>query len=249
MALSWSNRRKLLYTAVVSVIALIVVYFLYTSLFNRPPTCFDGVQNQDEHGVDCSGVCSLICKNETRAPIVLWNRAFQVAPGVYTAAAYVQNPNIGDAARRVSYTFQLFDEKNVLVKERTGSIDLPPVQTVPFIDPNINVGNRIVAKAIFAFTQDPVWQRADPLPTLRVGNQSLAADGSRLSATVSNTSIQDASQIVATAVLFDAQGVARAASKSLIPLIARKSSQDVVFTWSGGVPNIIRAEITVLPSF
>ncbi len=249
MALTWSARRKLLYTSVVGVIMLVVFFLTYQAAFNQAATCFDGTQNQNEHGVDCGGVCALLCKNESRAPVVLWARVFKVAPQVYTAAAYVQNPNIGAAARKVAYTFQLFDTKNILIVERTGTIDIPPVQTVPFIDPNINVGNREAAKAIFAFTVEPVWQKQGGLPLLRTGNQFLAQDGSLLSATIYNDSPADAKGVTVAAVLFDASGTARAASRSLIPTITRRGSQDVTFTWSGGVRGIVRAEITVLPSF
>jgi hypothetical protein len=249
MALSWGKRRKVLYTAVAGSIAVVVLWWGYETFLSKAPTCFDGVLNQNERGVDCGGTCALLCRHETRSPVVLWSRAFEVAPNVYTAAAYVQNPNPGGAARRVAYSFQLFDDKNALVVERVGTIDIPPVTTVPFVDPNINVGNRAVSRAIFAFSQEPVWQRVGELPALRVGNQYLAPDASRLSATIMNDTITNADKVTVAAVLFDAQGTARAASKSVLQRIPRKGSQDVVFTWPNGIKNIVRAEITLLPSF
>lgn len=205
--------------------------------------------NQNERGVDCGGVCALICRQDARSPVVLWSRAFEVAPHTYTAAAYVQNPNPGAAARSVGYSFQLFDEKNALVVERIGTINIPPVSIVPFVDPNLDVGNRTVARAIFAFSTEPSWQRVSEFPSLRVGNQYLAPDASRLSATIMNDSISNVDAVTVAAVLFDAQGTARAASKSIVQRIPRKGSQNVVFTWPGGVKNIVRAEITLLPSF
>ncbi len=249
MALSWSSRRKFLYTAVASFIGAVLLLIFYVAFFTNAPTCFDGALNGGEQGVDCGGTCALFCREQVRSPVVLWSRSFEVAPGTYTAAAYVQNPNPGAAARNVSYSFQLFDADNRLVSERTGVIQIPPVQTVPFIDPNISVGNRTVARSLFAFSEEPVWYRVGGLPSLRVGNQYLAEDASELSATISNESIDNADKIVVAAVLFDSKGVARAASRSILSRIPRKGSQDVIFTWPGGIPNIIRAEITVLPSF
>lgn len=226
-----------------------LLLFIYERYFTSAPTCFDGKFNGNERGVDCGGSCALFCTADTRAPVVLWSRAFEVAPHTYTAAAYVQNPNPGAAARDVAYSFQLFDDKNLLVTERTGTINIPPVQTVPFIDPNINVGNRTVAKAIFSFSAAPVWSRVGALPALRASNQYLSPDASRLSATIINDSITDANKVVVAAVLFDSGGVARAASRSTLSVVPRKGSQPVVFTWSGGVRDIVRAEITILPSF
>lgn len=249
MAISWSNRRKFLYSAVAGIVAVAALMWVYFAFFTNAPSCFDRVQNQDERGIDCGGSCALFCRSDVRSPVVLWSRVFEVSPGTYTAAAYVQNPNPGAAAKKVSYSFQLFDEKNELVVERVGTIDIPPVSSVPFIDPNISVGNRTVARALFAFSQEPVWYRGPQLPVLRVGNQFLASNASELRATISNESITHANRVVVAAILFDREGVARAASRSVISRIPAKDSHDVTFTWSGGVKNIVRAEITVLPSF
>lgn len=250
MALTWSSRRKLLYLIVGGVVLLVLFFVTYQSAFNQAPSCFDGKQNQDEHGVDCGGdICKALCQSEARQPVVLWSRAFQTGQQTYTAAAYIQNPNVGAAARRVGYSFQLFDTQNKLVVEQQGTIDIPPVQTVPIILPNINVGNRAVAKALFAFTTTPAWQKVSGLPSLRVKSQFLARDGSRLSATIANDSSQDAKNIAVTAVLFDASGTARAASKSLLSHIPRHGAEDINFTWPQGVEGIVQAEITTLPAF
>ena len=221
----------------------------YIYFFTNAATCFDGKRNGDEKGIDCGGSCALFCRDQTKSPVVLWSRSFEVAPHTYTAAAYINNPNPGAAARNVAYSFQLFDDKNLLVAERIGTINIPPVQTVPFIDPNINVGNRTVARVLFAFSDDPVWHKVGNLPVLRIGNQYLAPDASQLSAIISDESINNADKVTVAAVLFDREGVARAASRSILQRIPRKGSQNVVFTWPGGVKDIIRAEITVLPSF
>ncbi len=245
MALTWSGRRKALYTSVGGVLALMLLIFVYQALFSAPPICNDGVQNGDEHGVDCGGSCALLCAGESRAPVVLWARAFEAAPQTYTAAAYVQNNNPGAGARRVAYTFQLFDQDNKLVVDRAGVADLPPVPTIPIVETGIHVGFRSVSRAIFSFSSDPEWRKAGALPKLAVSGQKLAADASRLEATVSNDSFSDV-RAAAAAVLFDAEGVARAASKSTVVVPAR-SSVPIVFTWGQPAGGIVRAEITLLP--
>ena len=244
MALSWSGRRKALYTSVGGVIALMLALFVYTALFTAPPLCTDGKQNGTEQGVDCGGGCARVCEAAARAPVVLWARSFEQAPQNYTAAAYIQNNNVGSGARQVAYTFQLFDSDNKLVVDRTGTTDLPPVSVIPVIEPGINVGNRVVTRTLFSFATQPVWVRAGALPKLSVSEQQLSEDGSRLSAVVSNGDFKDARTTVA-AVLFDKDGVARAASKSTVVVPAR-GSVPVVFTWNA-TPGVTRAEISVLP--
>jgi hypothetical protein len=245
MALSWGGRRKALYTSVAGIIGLMLVIFLYQAFFTAPPLCTDGKQNGTEHGVDCGGPCALLCGAEARAPVVLWARAFEAASQTYTAAAYVQNNNPGAGARAVRYTFQLFDSDNKLVVDRQGVADLPPIPIVPIIETGINAGYRAPTRALFAFSSEPVWVRAGALPALSTSKQSLSADASRLTAVVRNDSLTDARAAVV-AVLFDAQDVARAASRSAIVVPAR-GEVPVVFTWGQPAPNIVRAEITILP--
>ena len=215
------------------------------------PSCFDGKQDGAETGVDCGGTCSLLCPDAARAPVVLWARAMETASSTYTAVAYVQNNNPSAAARAVKYSFQLFDADNKLVVERDGVTDVPPEAMIPILETSIDTGNRDVTRALFSFASVPVWNSipAQSIPQLRVSGQMLSADGAKLSATIDNTSLADAPRVAVVAVLFDANGVAQAASKSIIPVISHQSSAPVVFTWPRGNPNIVRAEITILPSF
>lgn len=248
MTLSWSTRRQLLYTAVAVVVGSVILYSGYATLLTSAPTCFDGNQNQGERGADCGGPCSLACKADTHEVTVLWSRAFQVSAGRYTAAAYVQGNNVSFAAKGIKYSFQLFDDKNLLVAEREGVVDFSPLQTIPIVETNIDTGTRTVSRTLFAFSTKPVWYTPPtPPPALRVTNNNLASDGSSLSATIVNDTIEDAHRTTVTAVLFDQDGIARAASKSVVD-VPKKSSQNVVFTWPTGTPNVVRAEITVLPS-
>ena len=251
MALSWSTRRQLLYYAVALVLATVLLFIGWQTFFTAPPTCQDGFRNGTETGVDCGGSCSLVCVSQARAPVLLWARAFPSGPERYTAAAYIQNSNIGAGAKNVRYSFRLFDDKNALVVEREGFIDIPPIQTVPIIETNIDVGNRTVSRTLFEFTSEPVWNTmpADALPALRITEQNLTADGTRLSASIVNSTLEDVHGVEAAAVVFDQNGVARAASKTRVEKIARQSSEPIIFTWSSGFEGVTRAEITILPSF
>lgn len=264
MALSWSERRKYMYLTVFGVIGVAVLCWGYFSFIYHAPTCFDGAKNGTEIGVDCGGTCSLLCKNQTREPAVTWARSFltvsaasttsvggEKTNNLYTAAAYIQNTNLSAGAHKVAYSFQLFDAKNQLIIERNGITELPPVPTIPVIETNIPTGTRTIARTLFAFSALPVWNAVvpDSLPPIEVTRQTLSADGSRLSLTLENNTVKDISNITVAGVLFDGNGVALAASKSLITSLPRKSSQNVTFTWPLGTPEVVRAEITVLPSF
>lgn len=248
MTLGWSARRKLLYTAVISVMGVVLLIVGYQVFIDRPPTCSDGLWNGDERDIDCGGSCVRICTQDARDPVVLWARSFSISPGSYTAAAYIENRNQNALARSVRYSFQLFDEKNILIVERAGITDIPPVQATPIVETGIDVGNRTVSKTYFSFSSVPVWEKnTTPLPPLQVGNQSLASDGSRLSATIYNNTVETVGRTVIVAVLFNTEGTAIAASRAVISGINKRSSQEVVFTWPNGTPGTTRAELTLLP--
>lgn len=251
MTFSWSLRRKIIYTGAVSIVVTVFLFIAYSMFFTTPPSCANGVQDGSELGVDCGGTCALVCSASARAPVVLWSRAFPVKEGVYSAVAYVQNFNQGAGAKKVHYSFQLFDDQNSLVVERVGVITIPPVLTVPITENAIDVGTRKVSRTLFAFSEEPVWQRvpAGAIPELSLTDQTLSADGTRLSVVVRNASYKEARGLSVTAVLFNAQGVAVGSSNSVISRLSGKASQDVVFTWPQGVEGVARAEITLLPSF
>lgn len=264
MALSWGERRKYTYLTAFGIIAFAFLCWIYFAFFFQAATCFDGKQNGAEVGVDCGGSCSLLCVNQARQPTVAWARSFltvsatsttpaagQVPNNLYTAAAYIQNTNLTAGARNVAYSFQLFDANNQLIIERDGVSNLPPLPIIPIIEPGIPTGTHTVARTLFSFSDLPVWHTIAPdaLPPVNISDQALASDGSRLSLTLENNTVQDISDITVGSVLFDSNGVALAASKSLIHSLPHKSSQAVTFTWPLGVSGVVRAEITVLPSF
>ncbi len=256
MSVGWGTQRKILYISVSVIVISVALTASYLFFFNTAPTCFDGRQDGTETGVDCGGSCARICANQAHDPIVLWSRAFPVASStdggtLYTAAAYVENTNVGGGAKSVQYSFQFFDANNSLILEHSGVTDLPPVQTIPIVETGIDTGKRTVARTLFSFSQTPTWNivPAQDLPALSLADETLAPDGTRLSATVTNNSLIPVTNLTAVAVLFDAHDVAIAASKSLITSLPSHASQTVVFTWPQSAPSVTHAEITLLPSF
>jgi hypothetical protein len=254
MALAWAERRQTLYY-IVGIILLVILAALAWRLFLvHTPSCYDREQNGNEKGVDCGGVCALICPNQAKTPTVLWARSFLTAPHTYTAAAYIQNNNVAEGAgtKQAHYTFQILDSKNLLIVEREGIVDIAPQQTTPVVESGIDVGTRIPAKTFFEFDDNipMIWNKVPEasLQSLRISKTS-PYENNRIEATVANDSLSDAKKVTVVAVLFDTQGIARAAAKAAIPKIARKSSESVTFTWPSDLEDIARAEVTILPSF
>ncbi len=124
------------------VVFLIIGLFALAVLYEQT-TCFDGLQNGDEIGIDCGGVCGELCDFQVTDPVVLWNRLFEIAPGVYSAIAFVENPNVVAHAHNVPYVFSLRDERGMLVATASGDIYLPPASSVAIFERSFNVASEI----------------------------------------------------------------------------------------------------------
>ncbi|MCR4310974.1 MAG: hypothetical protein NUV54_00150, partial [Candidatus Taylorbacteria bacterium] len=86
---SWSTRHQFFYISGAILFFLFALALPTLFLTYKAPSCVDGVQNQEELGIDCGGPCSVLCKAEALDVIVRWQRAFRVKEGVYNALAYV----------------------------------------------------------------------------------------------------------------------------------------------------------------
>ena len=72
----WAFWRRLYYGSgffLVSALFCVGIYFVF---FAQPATCFDGVMNGSETGIDCGGGCVRVCAADVAAPRVVWAKSF-----------------------------------------------------------------------------------------------------------------------------------------------------------------------------
>lgn len=246
--MTWAARRRALYLGSVAAVALIFLgVFVFLFWYERP-TCFDGVQNQGELGVDRGGPCELLHESQVKEATVLWSRAFQVVPGVYSAVAYVDNPNFSAGASNVPYSFKLFDSENILIAERRGVAYITPNSIVPVFEGGISTGNRVPNRTFFEFLEVPQWVRVDtPVEGLGVENWELSDEDKapRITAVINNQSFTDIRDVDVVATIFDSADTAIGASRTVIDLLPKQSSQEVAFTWPRSFTGTVaRIEIT-----
>ena len=88
----WATKQKMRYTIVFITILIAVsfmpLYIVTKNFLERDETCVDGIQNQDETGIDCGGICVTACLDQISDLKVLWSRVFYVDVGVYDAVAF-----------------------------------------------------------------------------------------------------------------------------------------------------------------
>ena len=238
--MSWASRRKGIYSGSTFAVMLVLALLGYVLFFYHAPTCSDGVQNGQEGGVDCGGKCQKICPAEALPPTILWSRSFEIVPGVWNSVAYVENQNADAGIVSIAYRFKLFGADNVIITERGGTTFLAPHATAVIVEPSLNVGQRIPMRTEFEFLAVPVWEHINEqtIATLKVVGSTLSTPEStpRISALIENSSSVTAGNIEATAIAFDVNDNAIAASKTLIPELSHGASQQVTFTWPQPFP-------------
>ena len=249
MASQWAAKRKLFYgTSVFALLAIFISLPLYY-FFHKTPTCFDNTKNQDEKGVDCGGACTRLCPSDISAPIVLWQRSFEVVPGVYNAVAYIQNPNVLSRVDNVGYVFRVYDKDNAMITERTGRTFLPANETFAVFESGIRTGSRVPVRTSFEFTESPSWSQ-NPAnykdPVVVADNVVLSDDpaGPRIDAVIHNQSLNTIKSLSVVAVVYDSQDNAISASRTIVQNLLAQGTAPVTFTWPAPFSSpVVRKEI------
>jgi hypothetical protein len=242
--MDWARRRQLLYlTGVFAFFALIAVWVWYAFIY-APPSCTDGIQNQNEQGIDCDGVCSNMC-TPSRVD-ALWTRAVKVTDGVYHGIAEVKNPLPTARAKGLEYIMSLYDVGNILIAERKGTVDLDPGQTRSIFEANIITGSRVPVRSFTKFAGGN-WSKAEPwVSPIKVLPGTVDQAALMLPATLENTTAAPVTGITADALLYDANDILVAASETKVARMQPRERKDIIFTWA--VPftaPIVRTDIEV----
>ena len=231
---SWSKRRRLTYLSVAIVILVGAVIVPAFFVFYHPPTCFDGLKDGNEQGIDCGGGCQRLCPSAFLPPSVAWSRFEQVAPGLYNVGTYIVNPNTDGEAMDAPYHVALYDAQGGLIVDYTGTVTLPPHRNTLAFQGAVNVAKRIPAKALFEFTAIPNWhKRSDPLSDLVIGDKSYSEDdsGSSLTVALKDPGVQPLDNIGVSAVLYDKDGNAIGFSHTVVDEIPANGQAIAPFTW------------------
>ena len=233
--MSWAWRRRLIYLSVLFVLFVVPVAVYLTRALYRPPTCFDGRQNQNELGVDCGGVCELLCYAESVPPVVHWSRIFKVSDGVYIAAAYIENPNEAAQAVNKPYEMKVYDTEGVPIFTRQGVVSLDPREFTAIVETGILLGQLEAQRVQFTWLGDAEgWMRATAEPlALTVGRVNIVSSttSQRVVGTIGNPTLQTFRNFEVAAIVYDASGNAIAVSKTYVDRLAPNESRELVFSW------------------
>lgn len=232
--MSWASKRRTIYGSGLIMFFILVLGVPAFMFWYEPSTCFDGVQNQEELGVDVGGPCLLLHSSQVQNTAILWARSFEVIPGVYNSVAQVDNPNFSAGAIGVPYSFKLFDGNNILIAERKGRTYLSPNKVVSVFEGGIGTGERVPTRTFFEFLEEPVWEKvSSSIEGLEVKSRTLDSEeiAPRIDAVISNDSFNDIFNIEVIVIVFNTQDIAIGSSRTVIDVLSKQSSKNVTFTW------------------
>ncbi len=249
--MDWASRRKLLYlTSLLLVVGGALSFFIWKAT-RTEATCYDGIQNAEEVGVDCGGGCAFYCKAELADPKVRWARFFPLSGNLVHAVAYIEHAYPTAAARSAAYTFSFYDDRNNLLTEYHGTTYIGPMGRSAIVETLIPLGNITPSTVRFRFDGDIVWEKI-PIEfsqvVVKTDRYTLEPfeSGTRLTATLENQSSIGFKAIDVAAILYDSNDNAIAVSKALLPALPAQATTTVYFTW----PSALRektARVEVIP--
>lgn len=246
--MDWATRRKAMAITVLALTGAAALAILAIALFYRLPTCGDGKQNQDEGGVDCGGSCPRVCALDARPARVSFARALTQA-GRTDAIVYVENPNREAYAPAATVVVELYGTDGLLAEARTVAY-LPPATLVPVYFAGV-ASDALPVRQAFARVEEPAWMRAaptDPLPEVSEVVTRDQATRPRVTATLTNLTARRAIRVPVVATVFDADGTAIAASRTIIADLSPQGRATATFTWNEPWPApAARVEVMPLP--
>ena len=251
MALTWGDKRRFTIIASFAALGVLLLSGILIAVLYDAPSCMDGRQNQDETGIDCGGSCAYLCRNEVQEPRLTFARAVTNGSGRTDVIAYVENRNQDAEAKGAQYTVEVFDESGALLGKREGMIDLPARSIVALYVPGIYVGVGAAPRAFVTFDEDIGWRnaRSGAVPLAISGIELISGNSPRVTATVSNVAPSPVFNRTLIATVFDADGVAIAASQTVVREVPALGTAQAVFTWPEAFTGAaVRVEVTSVPT-
>ncbi|HUQ30026.1 MAG TPA: hypothetical protein VM103_00705 [Candidatus Paceibacterota bacterium] len=240
--MTWATQQRIIIISILLLVfgALAAVTLIAT--LHKTPSCTDGIQNQEEAGIDCGSPCAYLCTAQVQAPVTLFTRVLSPVPGRADVVALITNSNLYAAAKNVHYTVELYGSDHSLVKTVEGTMDLPPasgveggrflvfipsaaITTVPVTTANLTTD--LSSVHWYTLTTDP--RIVPDVGSYLLTNEAVAP---RISAILSNPTARPLTGIKTFVAIYDAANNVLAASQTIVPSIPPQGSAQAPFTWN-----------------
>lgn len=190
-------------------------------------TCFDGIQNQGENGVDCGGPC-ISCELKGLEIVVNKVRFFPAGNYQVNVIAEATNPSINYAAR-FHYNLYIANRFGLRMRVVDGTTVILPSETKYLVVPAIDVNYRDIGAAKLV-VREIEWKRQEDLqlPEITVEDVKVAVDERyvEVTGTVHHQGSGTIRRLLVAALFFEAGGELIQFSTTRLDNIASFSSRD-----------------------
>ena len=216
----------------------------YRVFFKAAPTCFDGIENQNETGIDCGGMCTKQCVLPLQAKdLVTEETAFMPAGnGSYDVLIKVHNPNDVAGASVFTWNLSLKDASGRILAQRSETAFILPQETKYLFAFGVMVpGTPTQVGVEFSSVQ---WERFEGYaekPRISVVRQDYARITSgpgygAATGLVINESPYDFRSILVKVVLRDTAGKPIAVNMTEMQTMKSKEQRDFRLVWPSAFP-------------
>lgn len=246
----WATRRKTLYTGIFFTLLVLFVGVPAFLTFYTKPTCTDGIQNQDERGVDCGGKCLKLCPLDYASPVTVWETFTKVVPGIYNVATLLENPNLSVGSKPAHYIFKLYDKEGILIVERKGSTSVPVGSKFVVFENSLLTGERVPVRATFEFDSPFDWSSDFRKMLYRIDSVDISSNtnSTLVAGRIVSQGPVPFGKSEAVAVLYDKDGNVISFSKTILDSVYPNFAYPVSFTWPSLVQDtVVKTDIFVRP--
>lgn len=237
MELNWRSQRQIIVFASYFLIVFIPVALIVFMLLRKSPSCFDGLRNNDEEGVDCGGtMCELRCDGTYRDIKVNFTRGMKVDEGRYDIFALLENYNTEVYFPNVPYSLSFYSVEGKLLGNATGSISIYPQRRGAIYLPSLELAQE--PKTIDFSIEDHKalsFKNPESIPqdvsvenwaSQRGANNSLQVVGE-----LKNPNNKEVKNLDVYALLYDDTKTVYAVSKTKVYSLKGREKMAVTFTW------------------
>lgn len=118
------NQRKFKKIFTVGVIFLLIIVYAWIAFKPKEQTCFNGIKNANEEGIDCGGACEKTCPRlkppQVQDVNIELTKALNKGEGEYTLLAKLSNNNESWGISSVDYEFVVHGENGDVLGVKKG---------------------------------------------------------------------------------------------------------------------------------
>jgi hypothetical protein len=208
-------------------------------LFKPKETCFDGIKNQNEEGVDCGGVCAKSCKKIEAQNLTVENFGVLDASvsGEYDFFGVVLNPNKLYGSKYFDYLIKFEDENGAVIGEKKGNSFILPGEKKYIIENNVPL-DKSPAKAELSISgyQWVEFQDIYESPNIQIVKKTYAeitsgVGFSEAKGLLENTSPYDFTTIKINIILKDISGKVLAVNSTRMNTVMSGENRDFRVFW------------------